>query len=343
MTKRFLVMCLAASICGLTAFATGCGKKKGGSTSSDSTTPITLPPAPVVSQLQPMAVSVFTVFEGGDGAVTTWNYNTINGAAPATPTGTCSVTPSNPTAVCEITFPEGLLYFSNVGIRFSFYQVNDSSNASCRLTYFEPYYYMANNQSPNVTSTTTANFFPLWAGGLNSTAVSCVGPISSNCFFGAAPRIIPGFPINTRLYYPPNLNGPGMRIADPILLPSPWKTGDPLSTRLVVNDMPGSAAAVNQQLNTFYMSPTLAWTKTYNAANNYVDGYVAGTWHDYRFYCADDWADPRPYLITLKFHKENSKGLGAALNDPNNGNPNCGSPSDSKGGLDVFKAWECLP
>lgn len=102
--------------------------------------------------------------------------------------GSCSVSTSDPigtTKTCTIRFPELLLYNSEL----EFYVATNNKN-TCKKVSFVPYYYLKSNSSTMLIDNSAG------------TTADCSGQASPpECWGGAAPNIIEGFPASRGLYF----------------------------------------------------------------------------------------------------------------------------------------------
>ncbi|MEK2644527.1 hypothetical protein [Bdellovibrio sp. BCCA] len=100
--------------------------------------------------------------------------------------GNCAFDADSPlesTLNCNISVPEGQLYYSNVN-----FDIGTLSPEKCPIISFRPYYYLRSN---------TAGFTPPG----DTTVVDCSLQSDPKCYGGAAPTLIPEFPKNTGLYF----------------------------------------------------------------------------------------------------------------------------------------------
>lgn len=269
---------ITLSICLISflTFSLGCNKKKEGEKSSPTTdvpVPVVPPEPPPVADETPMAIKVYSQYEGAsDGATITYKFT-------ETGTDTCSSTTAAPIVSCTVKIPEGRLYFSKLGIAFSYMQ----NEKRCRLTYFTPYQYRIS---------TSSTYSSSWTAG---TTADCTKP-NIACWggFAAATGLRPSA---STYYYPPNINEPGAK-TDNIVAASAWKQ-ERGSNRVTVNDLP-----VAKQSNAYSSSDL----------GGFGDGLIAGTYVDYTFVCRDDWSDPLPYKITLYITEEDSATGNPVLN-----------------------------
>lgn len=271
--------------------STGCAKKldsiasliSGGGSS---------PSAPTVSAAAPLALNMYTKYDGATYinnlkfAVRTAGSGTLwSGAGVATNQSECAVSPSQPNVECLTVVPEGRLYYSETHFQYSWY------DSSCKLMYFQPYYYQA--------SSTT--LFPPWA---DFASTNCtLSPLASACFNGAAKEIVPSFPKNRSLVYIPDESVPsGPQSASAKVSSSFSQAPRALSNRAVANDFMLSSDSSTRA--TAISSSTISFTTA-------GDEYITGSYVDYEFSCRDDWYDPISYSIKLFITDQDTSASGA--------------------------------
>lgn len=236
---------------------------------------VTVPP-PVVSTAAPLALSLYTVY---DGEAKYNNELTFS----ETGTTTCQATDGTPSAICTVVVPEGRLYFSS--IKFSYSWMTNK----CKLLTFSPYFYLM-SLSPV--------FVPPGA----TDPVDCSKlPTPADCYGGAARWLVPDFPKYIGLVHFPNefiIPGPQ---SQELNLPSGYsnKWG---SNRHSVNDITLGGGNV-------------ASSYTAADLGGVGDAYVANSYVNYDFSCRDDWYDPATYSIRLYIRDEDSAAGNPVIND----------------------------
>ena len=200
-----------------------------------------------------------------------------------TGTSTCTSTTTTPNVTCSVPIPEGRIYFSSLNFQFSW------NTGSCKLLTFQPYYYQASN---------TANFSPPWV----TSPIDCsASPILGTCFGGAAVGIVPSFPKFRALIYTP----------DESLPPGPQT-----HTETVSSANAGSVGSNRQTVNDLALGKRAT---AYPAGTAFIgtDAYLANTFVDYTFACADDYSDPLPYRIHVNITDINSSPTNPVINNFN--------------------------
>jgi hypothetical protein len=231
--------------------------------SSTAPPPTVVPDPPVATAASPLQLQIQTIYDKTEEIVTHKFQETG--------TTTCEATDSNPVVTCTITVPEARLFFSKVRFNYSW------RNDKCKLMFFHPYYYKAS---------TSAAYSPVWV----DSPIDCSkSPIPGDCFGGAAPQIVPGFPKTDSIIHPsdPTTTSPQSDHKD---LASGWSLQRYYSNRTTVNDIAPSKKGSNQ---------------SFPAEN---ETYLANTYVDYQFICRDDWYDDQTYKITVFIKDEDSAG-----------------------------------
>ncbi len=201
-----------------------CAKTTAGVSTDDSVAPpgqVSPVVPPTVTEVAPLALQIFTNYEG--------TQANIYQAFVETGTVSCQATKAAPNPTCTIQVPEGRLYYSQMHFQFSWY------TSKCKLLSFLPYYYMSS----------AVDFIPPWSTAL----VPCSTlPRPSSCWGGAAPYLVPGFPRFAGLIYIPDETIPAGPQTHTETLPSAHSLSYN-SSRLSVNDLPlakrGTAYAAN--------------------------------------------------------------------------------------------------
>jgi len=256
------IFCFPILFLALAACKPATEAKIGGSTSA-STTPVTTPPTATTTS--PLKLNIYAV------------YNNTNWEVPFTFNGTtateCTATTAAPTPTCTVAIPEGRLYYSDLHLQYSWY------SSECKLMTFQPYYYQAANaQSADLS----------WAG---AELIDCTtATTDKNCYGGAAPDLVSGFPdYRSLIYLPDESVGSAALSEDSVLRSGHSRTYG--SNRAVANDMTGNKAA--------------SITAVGFGAR---DAYLANTFVDYKFSCRDDWYDAVTYEINLTITDEDTDG-----------------------------------
>jgi hypothetical protein len=289
--RLFILLCIAS------IQLLGCG---GSASSSSGFTPpgsSTAPPnavtPPTTSAAVPLSLNIFTVYDTTQFA--------DNQTFVETGTTTCQVTPTAPVATCTLRIPEGRLHYSSMHFQYSWF------TSSCKLLIFQPYFYRAS----------TAAIYVPPGSPPGATGIDCSGSVSapaSTCWGGAAPQLVPTFPIDSALIELPNeALSAGIAQNKAVTLSSSYSLGvgtpvDPAATtyhgsnRLTTNDLNpadyGTAYSIAQ-------------------LGNIGDAYLANSYVNYTFTCRDDWFDPQTYVIHLNITDVNTNGdpPGTGLND----------------------------
>lgn len=180
------------------------------------------------------------------------------------PTSGCNFTTADAlgsTKNCNLSVPEGRLWFSTLRFSMISYQVGTKV---CDAALFFPYYYEANNAS--------ATFNHWWASGTTpcNTAV-----LAGNCYGGIGRQLLAGFP-NTLKY---NYFHPANQSSDD------WT---PLQTPNQLALLAGKGINTNNLGTNTHTTNSLTDRTTPLAFAN--DGYVANTMQDYVFQCLDKHA-----------------------------------------------------
>ncbi|MGZ6478453.1 MAG: hypothetical protein ACXWQE_04070 [Bdellovibrionales bacterium] len=247
----------------LAAGITGCKDKPVDTSSPDTTVPGTTPPVtPPVSAAAPFALKMWSKYD---------DTNYVNGLKfTETGTDTCTATTANPVVTCTVAVEEGRLYFSELNLNFSWLM------GQCKLLTFSPYFYKASTSAVYLPPSATAT-------------VDCTAnPIPPACFGGAAPELVPQFPNFTGLIYFPDESTPFVPLFKTVKITSGYSHGSN-SNRHVVNDLPAA------KVGNTYTAAQLETGAPFNAG----DGYIGGTYRNYKFACRDDFYDPETYIINL--------------------------------------------
>lgn len=267
MQRAFIVTVLYAL---LSFAATACGSKGNISSSSGGApTPVPTTP-PTVDETAPVALQIYSTYHQQETAV----YHEF------TETGTtrCEATATDPDVTCTIVVPEGRLYFSDLTFQYSWL------TSECTIFFFQPYYYLHTALAPAVTIN------PPWTK-YEDTLCENLTDAGPDCWGGAAPEVVPGFPDFDTLFYTPDESISGGPQNDKTTVPSSYSRSY-ASNRGVCSDMP-AGRAVN----------------TYTAAQlgTAGDRYEANSFVQYQLYCRDQWYDDQTYSITVIVSEENSE------------------------------------
>ena len=291
--KSSSILRLHGAVVILAAFASaGCAKKLDSISSLISGGGST-PSAPTVSASAPLALNMYTKYDGADYvnnlkfAVRTTGSGTLwSGSGVATNQSECAVSAAQPNVECLTVVPEGRLYYSETHFQYSWY------DSSCKLMYFQPYYYRAS----------TATLFPPWADFASTNCSSA--PLGAACFNGPAKEIVPNFPKNRSLVYIPDESvASGPQTAAVKVSSSFSQAPGVLSNRTVANDYLLSSDAATRAAA--ISSSSISFSTT-------GDEYVTGSYVDYYFSCRDDWYDPITYSIKLFITDQDTSASGSS-------------------------------
>jgi len=282
----------------LVAFAgvvTGCGEKASGVDDSSSTEPGggnsdgggdgSTPTVPTVTDDNPIALKVYTMYDGIDFA---YNFDFTSPDSLNSGKDTCTVSSSTYDTNCTVSIPEGRLYYSQL-----YFSISHLSS-TCYYGIFSPYFYQAS----------TSNFY-VPPGQLPTAGVDCSSTYSlpATCFGGAAPWIVSNF-----TYYHASQTGTIGNIYRPNetdltvaqsyteKVPSAY-SATYLTNRMTVNDLTNStmkATGLGAMAFSAYLTNT--------AVPGPGDGLIANSYHDYTIECRDKWYDPQPFNTQYKIH-----------------------------------------
>jgi hypothetical protein len=216
-------------------------------------------------------------------------WESVTDTADAQVHKTCSISslaPTGTTITCDAIVPEGQLHYSKV-----LYAVGTKMSSVCPIVSFYPYYYLRSSAS---------NFNP--PGEDATTTVDCSDKdkrkVGKQCWGGAAPQIIDGFPTNTGWYH---ISAGGLSKTYTLEAENTlrWDSNkDGPKNFLTSNNMP-AAARNNNIAGKYSVDPSDAtFTKM----------------HDYYVVCEDLWAHPI-YSIKLNLWDEDTKGQDGVLDE----------------------------
>lgn len=252
----------------------GCADPDSAGTSSGSSTappPNIVPSPPVATAASPLQLQIQTIYDMTEEVVTHKFQETG--------TTTCEATTTSTTVTCTVAIPEARLYYSKVRFNYSW------RNDKCKVMLFQPYYYV---------QALSGMFAPPWV----DAPIDCGAlPRPSDCYGGAAPELVPGFPKFTAIIQlsDPDSTAPQNHTVD---LGSAYSKGYG-SNRRTVND------ANLTKLN------ALGSDFTFSAGDKYhipAGPPNSGNYANYQFYCKDDWNDDQPYTINLVIKDVDSSG-----------------------------------
>lgn len=129
-----------------------------------------------VKSTSPLYITVESQYDGDDGEGTPTRYH-----------GVCNIDPdnlANNDITCDITVPEGWLFFSNLTFTYGTGRAD-----LCPRIEFYPYYRKLSD---------SATYTPRGA----TSDVDCTKPETVACYDGAALDIVPSFPENTGIWFP---------------------------------------------------------------------------------------------------------------------------------------------
>lgn len=232
--------------------------------SSVSPTPTT--PVPVTTAVIPLKLTITAKYDNTEWEVPlTFDHGST----------TCEASTSTPNATCNLSVEEARLYYSQMIFRYSWY------SDSCKLMIFQPYYYQAG----------AAAVSDLAWGGVDP--IDCSSPEENVlCYGGAAPTVVPNFPLKRAIIYLPDESVEASPLDDEVKVPSSWSR-DYLSNRGVASDL----AAANY--GNAYTGANLGNNISAESPYNGRDNYVANSFVPYSLQCRDDWFDLQSYGIDL--------------------------------------------
>ncbi|MFV8248547.1 hypothetical protein [Bdellovibrio bacteriovorus] len=115
----------------------------------------------------------------------------------------CNISVASPLAQrtinCAFTIPEAQLYYSHLQ-----FKMGTTVASSCPILKFRPYSYMRSNMglvAADPTATPPVAGQPGYTAPDTETAISCSTGKDGICYGGAAPTMVPDFPLNDHLYF----------------------------------------------------------------------------------------------------------------------------------------------
>jgi hypothetical protein len=246
--RRTFALLLAATL-----FA-ACGTKSSGTSSTSSSPPRTPAPAPEVTESVPLALAIYTKYDGYEAV----QYQTFL----ETGTEKCEASAADPSVTCTIQVDEARLYYGSLIFQFA------RDQSKCKILRFQPYFYRASS---------AAGFDPQWAD--STIDCSATSPESPECYGGAAPAAVTDFPEFSHFIYLPDES----KLASPLSADVEFKSGNSRkygSNRHVCNDLDTA------DRNTTYTGAQLGVTGDGYAAGTMVDYYFAcyDDWDDFTTY-----------------------------------------------------------
>ena len=283
------------SVC-LGLVLSSCGASKTGSSTDTSDTPAPAPSngtivttpgtSPTATLSAPLNLQIYAQYDTTKGL----EYQTFAEQNSVT----CVATTSAPVATCTLNIQEGRLYFSSLNFQLAW------NTSQCKILVFQPYFYHASD---------LAGFLPPWS---SDTAINCStaggNTPPKNCWGGAAPYLVIGFPKYTGYVFLSDESlPPGPQVHPDLTLPSAYSLAY-ASNRLTSNDMAVGKRSTSWNYNGANLQPRM----TYGTA---TDSYIAGSFADYTISCVDDYYDPLPYKINLFINDVNSAPTNPVRND----------------------------